>query len=154
MWSMWKFKWSASWWFQIFVYFHPYLGKIPILASIFQRGWNHQLVSASSSFIVPCSCLSGLFVAHHWFRFQRRSVKVDRSSIPFSTARKTGIPCWLSIYKTSSHPIFCLCPMCDDWMNLLKKWMKLFNLVSSCHLPSILIGFYWISGGFLKFTTS
>ena len=26
-------------------YFHPYLGKIPILANIFQRGWNHQLVN-------------------------------------------------------------------------------------------------------------
>ena len=25
-------------------YFHPYLGKIPILTSIFQRGWNHQPV--------------------------------------------------------------------------------------------------------------
>ena len=25
------------------VYFHPYLGKIPILTNIFQRGWNHQL---------------------------------------------------------------------------------------------------------------
>ena len=24
-------------------YFHPYLGKIPILTSIFQMGWNHQL---------------------------------------------------------------------------------------------------------------
>ena len=24
-------------------YFHPYLGKIPILTDIFQRGWNHQL---------------------------------------------------------------------------------------------------------------
>ena len=23
-------------------YFHPYLGKIPILTNIFQRGWNHQ----------------------------------------------------------------------------------------------------------------
>ena len=26
-------------------YFHPYLGKIPILTNIFQRGWNHQLVN-------------------------------------------------------------------------------------------------------------
>ena len=26
------------WWFQIFLYFHPYLGKIPILTNIFQRG--------------------------------------------------------------------------------------------------------------------
>ena len=24
-------------------YFHPYLGKIPILTYIFQMGWNHQL---------------------------------------------------------------------------------------------------------------
>ena len=26
-------------------YFHPYLGKIPILTNIFQMGWNHQLVN-------------------------------------------------------------------------------------------------------------
>ena len=25
-------------------YFHSYLGKIPILTNIFQKGWNHQLV--------------------------------------------------------------------------------------------------------------
>ena len=25
-------------------YFHPYLGKIPILTNIFQMGWNHHLV--------------------------------------------------------------------------------------------------------------
>ena len=25
-------------------YFQPYLGKIPILTNIFQRGWNHQVV--------------------------------------------------------------------------------------------------------------
>ena len=27
-----------------FCYFHPYLGKIPILTNIFQMAWNHQLV--------------------------------------------------------------------------------------------------------------
>ncbi len=32
----------SRWWFQIFVYFHLYLGKIPILTNIFQMGWNHQ----------------------------------------------------------------------------------------------------------------
>ena len=26
------------WWFQIFFYCHPYLGKIPILTNIFQMG--------------------------------------------------------------------------------------------------------------------
>ena len=28
---------KTRWWFQIFFYFHPYLGKIPILTSIFFR---------------------------------------------------------------------------------------------------------------------
>ena len=32
---------STRWWFHFF--FHPYLGKIPILTNIFQMGWNHQL---------------------------------------------------------------------------------------------------------------
>ena len=32
-----------SWWFQTFIYVHPYLGKIPIL-TIFQLVWNHHLV--------------------------------------------------------------------------------------------------------------
>ena len=27
-----------------YFFFHPYLGKIPNLTNIFQRGWNHQLV--------------------------------------------------------------------------------------------------------------
>ena len=27
-------------------YVHHYLGKIPILTNIFQRGWNHELVVA------------------------------------------------------------------------------------------------------------
>ena len=26
-----------------YFYFHPYLGKIPILTNIFRRGWNHHL---------------------------------------------------------------------------------------------------------------
>ena len=35
-----RFSW---WWFQLFCYFHPYLGKISNLANIFQVGWfNHQ----------------------------------------------------------------------------------------------------------------
>ena len=28
----------SSWWFQIFVYFHPYLGKVSILTNIFSKG--------------------------------------------------------------------------------------------------------------------
>ena len=31
-------------------YFHPYLGKLPILTNMFQRGWNHQLVEQCLNF--------------------------------------------------------------------------------------------------------
>ena len=35
----------SMWWFEIDVYFHPYLGKVSNLTHIFQMGWfNHQLV--------------------------------------------------------------------------------------------------------------
>ena len=32
-------------------YFHPYLGKIPILTNIFQTGWNHQLDMLGGSWL-------------------------------------------------------------------------------------------------------
>ena len=38
--------------FNIF-YFHPYLGKIPILTNIFQLGWNHQLGYDCKSLLSP-----------------------------------------------------------------------------------------------------
>ncbi len=38
-------------------YFHPYLGKIPNLTNIFQRGWNHQLVKV---LYIPGGCLGFL----------------------------------------------------------------------------------------------
>ena len=46
----------TRWWFQIFFYFHPYLGKTPILTNIFQRGWNHQLVS-----VLPTNLMTFIF---------------------------------------------------------------------------------------------
>ena len=48
----------SGWWFQIFLYFHPYLGKIPNLTNIFQMGWNHQLVMVWESF--PTICILNL----------------------------------------------------------------------------------------------
>ena len=53
-WRRWQqgpfFSWSQSVYRNLgrgfkYVFFHPYLGKIPILTNIFQRGWNHQLVA-------------------------------------------------------------------------------------------------------------
>ena len=50
------FRWSlnmfARWWFQIFCYFHLYLGKIPSLTNIFQMGWNHQLEIEALEFFI------------------------------------------------------------------------------------------------------
>ena len=34
----------SRWWNSNIFYFHPYLGKIPILTNILQMGWNHQPV--------------------------------------------------------------------------------------------------------------
>ena len=45
----WNHPLFSGWWFQIFVYFHPYLGKWSNLTNIFQMGWNHQLVLAQWS---------------------------------------------------------------------------------------------------------
>ena len=42
---------SSGWWFRRFFYFHPYLGKIPNLTYIFQRGWNHQQVISQKLFL-------------------------------------------------------------------------------------------------------
>ena len=55
-------------------YFHPYLGKIPILTNIFQMGWNHQLVM-------------------HWIVFF--SAKVTGNWGAFAAVRRDGsVVCW------------------------------------------------------------
>ena len=45
---------EVSYWLVVshIVYVHPYLGKIPILTHIFQRGWSHQLGYCLSEFVV------------------------------------------------------------------------------------------------------
>ena len=49
-------------------YFHPYLGKIPILTNIFQRGWNHQPVFCFSRF----SRLLPLVLSWAWLSDENR----------------------------------------------------------------------------------
>ena len=64
MWSQWKstelIKKLGGGNSNIF-YFYPYLGKIPILANIFQRGWNHQLVIKTQGLFWNHL---GMFVSH------------------------------------------------------------------------------------------
>ena len=38
--------WWSRWWFQIFLYLHPYLGTISNLTYIFQMVWFHNLTRA------------------------------------------------------------------------------------------------------------
>ena len=52
----------TRWWFQIFFYFHTYLGKISILTNIFQGGWNHQLVKC----FFYCNCWRFRFFSWWW----------------------------------------------------------------------------------------
>ena len=83
-------------------YFYPYLGKIPILTNILQRGWNHQLekvledlesqktearkkagklICLNSLWIIQIPCSIGItFSALHIF-FNRKDVRFIFSSV-------------------------------------------------------------------------
>ena len=45
-----EIKTWSWWWFTNIFYFHPYLGEWSNLTNIFQRGWNHQVVSKCFKF--------------------------------------------------------------------------------------------------------
>ena len=49
------------------VYGQPYLGKIPNLTNIFQRGWNHQLVILLREFVYSSDFFYFLYLvkSHH-----------------------------------------------------------------------------------------
>ena len=62
---------KSRWWFQIFLYFHPYLGKWSNLTNIFQLGWNHQLemsLAWISRFLFVSSVAPVSHLKEHWFR--------------------------------------------------------------------------------------
>ena len=76
--------WWANWHLEIWVvvsnifYFHPYLGKIPMLTNIFQRGWNHQLGHLEISWIFVVTFLGWCDL----FRlFRRREESWDFNSL-------------------------------------------------------------------------
>ena len=56
----------SRWWFSNIFYFHPYLGKIPILTNIFQMGWNHQPDLFCVSPIFPL--MTGSWLRPGWVR--------------------------------------------------------------------------------------
>ena len=68
-------------------YFHPYLGKIPILTNIFQRGWfNHQLV------MIPIDQAS-FFVGKSLMRFPLSSAEDGFSASNIISPNTDGTVC-------------------------------------------------------------
>ena len=74
-------------------YFHPYLGKIPNLTNIFQRGWNHQLVDYLTKFssgqpkhFLPNGRLRGLPLKSYG--------RDPKGKEPFSNHPFSGASCW------------------------------------------------------------
>ena len=81
----------SRWRFHFF-YFHPYLGKIPMLTNICQRGWNHQLalIFPQTSANTSCTVLevprkpTALELPNHFPRFRWVFLipTLDASEIP------------------------------------------------------------------------
>ncbi len=104
------------------LYFHPYLGKIPILANIFQRGWfNHQLDvfflwrkrhfrrilprfgEACNFWKNPSECCFGFLMFQGLF--QPPELKLSGIGLPYAPVMKTarggwkmGAPNWRYIW--------------------------------------------------------
>ena len=89
-------------------YFHPYLGKIPILTNIFQRGWNHQPVV--HVYIVAS------FSLHH------------SAYIPFDDHLCLFLwrwVCWLARWRTSYQRLanMAACHIPDRWITFKQMWI-------------------------------
>ena len=66
-----------------YFFFHPYLGKIPILTNIFQRGWNHQLVGILCIHFQSLRLNSLLFLASVFILLTGNWVPTSEKGIPW-----------------------------------------------------------------------
>ena len=71
-------------------YVHPYLGKIPILTNMFQRGWNHQPTNICFSYIGAGKTPTGLFFRldpnKNWIEFK----KCEETAMKLAKTVSTG----------------------------------------------------------------
>ena len=109
----------TGWWFQIFFYFHPCLGKIPILPNIFQMGWNHQLEDR-------------LFFKEDVWNQQLRSKKdsfqhLNRNILNRSLLQ-TMITNQMILNRSHNHASLRI----SDWTHQKKEWFGL-GCISSLH---------------------
>ena len=121
--SNWWLKNTGCWFQTFFFHFHPYyLGKIPMLTNIFQRGWNHQLVVLSL-----VACINGTrpqqFRAEHSYLGQ----KPDSQMQPTSGVERR--PLWDIDEKTTRRDISTF--FYQNIKNVFTSWIWKY-IVSSC----------------------
>ena len=90
-------------------YFHPYLGKIPILTNIFQRGWNHQVDNyskytycTSTPIFLPTKTNLGFYTVQDTFRF---SLHPQKNPPPLRYRSHWAEVCGLSHRFLGSDPV-------------------------------------------------
>ena len=96
-----------------YVYFHPYLGKIPILTNIFQMGWNHQPESHASTEHNPW--FHGLLVPKNLMTIAR-------------TTLQHWLPWHIFVWRWGRNLMSWHVSMSgrwwgDEWMKLVVKWI-------------------------------
>ena len=89
-------------------YFHPYLGKIPILTNIFETGWNHQLVKDAE--------MDGL-IDTPW-KFNRSPLKNDGWKTTFLLGRPICRGGYVRLPGgIDSFPIFSVCHLSGSYFS-------------------------------------
>ena len=122
-------KLGGQWWFQIFFYFHPYLGKIPILTNIFQMGWNHQLVNC-------CKLRINLLT---------RRPSLARGVWSAKSIRSCGVTLTTHEKLCSCSNLYCIIwynrqDVCSSWMNMLNA-----HVLCVCLFQEISKSSMWMS---------
>ena len=135
-------------------YFHPYLGKIPILTNIFQMGWNHQLENIFSGGV----CCRG-YRCVNWDHLHRRTRVDDNGGREFngditcqaffgSWADNGVVFGWMLFFRRSLIPrclmyidlhvpwIWATCrQIYHTWSRWDRKWVSEMFFFSSATLP-------------------
>ena len=90
-------------------YFHPYLGKIPILTNIFQLGWIHQPEKSSRTF-------SPYTIVWYFLSAFRRSIgKVWVLQVCYNCGwGRTKPPMWYSWHPSINSPVWMVKAWLDD----------------------------------------
>ena len=115
-------------------YFHPYLGKIPILTNIFQRGWNHQPVLV---FLVSEFDFKSIKDIHNWrwasWQIWRQEIRTRCWPYCYTFTRM-----WFHTIHTYYDHVCSACwcvyytyPLCIS--SLAETWCIFHNFWSKCH---------------------